>query len=72
MPAFLGKKYYCHTCKKGYTHRDKHKCPNKCFACFKTEQHTGDKITCDNCNRTFFWAKILRQTFTRPYQRKKA
>ena len=54
MPAFLGKDYYCHTCKKSYTRRDKHRCPNKCLACFKTEQHTGHKITCDKCNRTFF------------------
>ena len=40
MPAFLAKDYYCHTCKKGYTRRDKHKCPNKCLACFKPEKHT--------------------------------
>ena len=57
MPAFLGKKYYCHTCNKSYTRRDKHKCPNKCLACFKTEQHTGDKITCSKCNRRFFGQK---------------
>ena len=25
MPALLAKDYYCHTCKKGYTRRDKHK-----------------------------------------------
>ena len=54
MPAFLGKDYYCHTCKKSYTQRDKHPCPLKCLSCFKTEHHTGDKITCDKCNRTFF------------------
>ena len=54
MPAFLAKDYYCHTCKKGYTRHDKHKCPNKCLACFKPEKHTGDKLFCDKCNRTFF------------------
>ena len=54
MPAFLSKKYYCHTCKKGYTHRDKHKCPDKCLSCFKAEKHTGDNIVCDKCNRVFF------------------
>ena len=53
MPAFLGKGFYCHTCKKSYTQRDKHRCPLKCLSCFKTEHHTGDKITCDKCNRTF-------------------
>ena len=57
MHAFLAKDYYCHTCKKGYTRRDKHKCPNKCLSCFKTEQHTGDKIICDKCKRTFFGHK---------------
>ena len=57
MPAFSVKDYYCHTCKKGYSRRDKRKCPNKCLSCFKTEQHTGDKIICDKCNRTFFGQK---------------
>ena len=54
MPALLGKDYYCHTCKKSYTQRDKHRCPLKCLSCFKTEHRAGDKITCDKCNRTFF------------------
>ena len=54
MPDFLGKDYYCHTCKKSYTQRNKQRCPLKCLSCFKTEHHTGDKITCDKCNRTFF------------------
>ena len=27
------------------------------MSCFKTEQHTGDKIICDQCNRTFFGQK---------------
>ena len=57
MPAFLAKDYYCHTCRKGYTRRDKHKCPDKCLACFKTEKHTGGKIICNKCNRTFFGQK---------------
>ena len=54
MPAFLSQNYYCHTCKKGYTRRDKHKCPDKCMSCFKTEKHTGDNIVCGKCNRVFF------------------
>ena len=57
MTASLSKKYYCHTCKKGYTHRDKHKCPNKCLACFKAEKHVGDNIVCKYCNRVFFGQK---------------
>ena len=57
MPAFLAKGYYCHRCKKGYTRRDKHKCPDKCLACFKPGQRTGDIIVCGRCNRTFFGQK---------------
>ena len=57
MPAFLGKDYYCHTCKKGYTRRDKHRCPLKCLSCFKTEQHNGETVVCGQCNRTFFGKK---------------
>ena len=65
MPAFLGKDYYCHTCKKSYKCHDKHRCPLKCLACFKTEHHNGDKITCDECN--IFWSKMLRRTFKEPF-----
>ena len=54
MPAFLSKNYYCHTCKKGYTRGDKHKCPDKCLSCFKAEKHTGDNTVCEKCNRVFF------------------
>ena len=50
MPGFLGMCFYCHSVKNN-------KCPNKCLSCFKTEHHTGDKITCDQCNRTFFGQK---------------
>ena len=46
MPAFLSKDYYCHTCKKGYTRRDKHKCPDKCLSCFRAEKHMGSNIVC--------------------------
>ena len=61
MPAFLSKKYYCHTCKKGYTRRDKHKCPHKCLSCFKAEKHTGDNIVCNKCNRIFFGQKCYEE-----------
>ena len=43
MSAFLCKDYYCHTCKKSYTLRDKHKCPAKCLACFK---YFSDGVKC--------------------------
>ena len=61
MPAFLSKKYYCHTCKKGYTRRDKHKCPDKRLACFKAEKHVGDNIVCKYCNRVFFGEKCYEE-----------
>ena len=60
MPGFLGKDYYCHTCKKSYTHRDKHKCPKKCLSCFSYDSGCkGPEITCNNCNRTFLGQKCF-------------
>ena len=63
MPAFLSKDYYCHTCKKGYTRRDKHKCPNKCLACFKAEKHVGDNIVCKYCNRVFLGENVTKSIY---------
>ena len=58
MPAFLGKNYYWHTCKKSYTKRDRHKCPAKCIACFKYfpdgKKCSNKVIPCEKCNRSFF------------------
>ena len=58
MPAFLCKDYYCHTCKKSYTLRDEHRCPEKCLACFKYFSDgvkcSGDVIKCNSYNRSFF------------------
>ena len=60
MPGFLGKKYYCDTCKKSYTRRDKHKCPSKCLACFKSDSKcNGPEITCKDCNRVFLGKKCF-------------
>ena len=57
MTAFLDVSYYCHSCKKAYTRRDKHKCPQKCLSCFKYfpdgYKCDGKKITCKQCNRVF-------------------
>lgn len=43
---------------KRHTNRDKHKCPTKCLACFKSDSKCKDSglpsIVCDKCNRTFF------------------
>ena len=58
MPGFLCKDYYCHTCKKTYEQRDKHRCPAKCIACFKYfpdgKKCSKPEIICDKCNRSFF------------------
>ena len=57
MPGLLSKDYYCHDCKKSYTHRDKHKCESKCIACFKyglCRFNDVGIITCNDCNRQFF------------------
>ncbi len=57
MPAFLCKDYYCHSCKKPYTHRDEHKCPSKCTACFKYMSNCSKSksiIVCKKCNRSFY------------------
>ena len=57
MTAFLDVAYYCHSCKKSYTRRDKHKCPQKCLSCFKYfpdgNKCDGKNITCKQCNRVF-------------------
>ena len=63
MPGLLCKAYYCHTCKKPYAHRDKHKCPTKCLACFKSDggckNPKEDTIVCKDCNRTFLGQKCF-------------
>ena len=57
MTAFLDVAYYCHSCKKSYTRRDKHKCPQKCLSCFKYfpdgNKCEGKDVTCQRCNRVF-------------------
>ena len=57
MTGFLNVSYYCHSCKKSYTRRDKHKCPQKCLSCFKYfpdgNKCDGKGVTCKQCNRVF-------------------
>ena len=57
MTAFLDVAYYCHSCKKAYTRRDKHKCPQKCLSCFKYfpdgNKCDGKAVYCKHCNRVF-------------------
>ena len=60
MPAFLSKGYYCHTCKKGYKCRDKHRCPLKCLSCFKTEQLWVIKLFATNATEHFETVRKVR------------
>ena len=62
MTGFLGRDYYCHTCKVSYKQRDKHKCPTKCLSCFKSDSDcSGEEITCRDCNRTFAGQKCFKE-----------
>ena len=57
LTAFYNSPYYCHTCKKTYTKKNKHKCPSKCLSCFtckKDNKCEGKEIVCKKCNRKFF------------------
>ena len=54
MPAFLNRSYYCHSCHKGYHHREEHRRNNMCSSCHKIhEQSEDDWIYCLECNRYF-------------------
>ena len=57
MTAFLDVAYYCHSCKKAYTRRDKHKCPQKSLSCFEYfpdgNKCDGKAVYCKHCNRVF-------------------
>ena len=67
LPGFFGENY-CKSCNKTYTKRDKHKCPQKCSACFafflngKTcFEKEKNKITCKHCNREFFGEECFQE-----------
>ena len=63
LTAFYDTPYYCHECKKGYTKRDKHKCPSKCLSCFtyaKDRKSEGNEIVCEKCNRKFFGKRCFK------------
>ena len=35
MTGFMSVAYYCHSCKRAYTQKNKHRCASKCLCCFK-------------------------------------
>ncbi len=55
MPAVFNTRYFCDTCNKPYNNKDSHvQCYANCPMCFeKGRCEITDKITCDDCNRTF-------------------
>ena len=54
LPGFLNRKYFCHTCHKGYDHTTDHLCIGMCHMCrgFGCVYEDGG-ITCDECDRLF-------------------
>ena len=57
LKAFKGYAYFCETCKKGYTNRERHRCIKKCEACFMFAREncpTTSPHYCSFCARTFF------------------
>lgn len=54
MTGFLNRSYFCETCKKGYSNKERHNCNNPCVYCHQL--HTEEEETwryCDKCNRHF-------------------
>jgi hypothetical protein len=50
MPAFVARKMYCHTCKKGYDHQRDHLCGDTCKLC---HFQNCPIVSCSDCNRDF-------------------
>ena len=53
MPAFLARKKYCHTCKKGYDKIEDHLCGDTCKMCYTQNCPITDWVFCKECNRFF-------------------
>ena len=53
MPAFVARKIYCHTCKKGYDHVKNHLCGHTCKLCYFQNCPIVSWISCSDCNRIF-------------------
>ncbi len=52
VAGFLGAHYFCHKCKKTYSHKDEHKCQFKCNICYSG---TCPWITCDRKKPIKVW-----------------
>ena len=53
MPAFVARKKYCHTCKKGYDHVRSHLCGDTCKLCYFQNCPIVSWTPCSDCNRIF-------------------
>ena len=53
MPGFLSKQYFCHTCRRTYTHKLGHLCPGMCKSCRANDCVVKDPLICNECNRCF-------------------
>ncbi|WAR15803.1 hypothetical protein MAR_030397 [Mya arenaria] len=54
MTGFLNRSYFCESCKKGYSNKEKHYCNNPCVYCHQLHSEEEDKWTfCSKCNRNF-------------------
>ena len=53
MPGFLNRAYFCHKCRKAYSSKFEHLCPEMCKSCRAYECVWDDAMTCDQCKRMF-------------------
>ena len=53
MPGFLNRAYFCHKCRKAYSHKFEHLCPEMCKSCRAYECVWDGAMTCDQCKRVF-------------------
>ena len=55
LPSFLKQAYFCHKCRKGYSNKFDHLCPEMCRSCraYECTRDDGDTIPCDQCKRHF-------------------
>ena len=53
MPGFLSTIYFCHKCRRSYTHKLNHLCPGMCKSCRSYDCVVNDPLECNECNRWF-------------------
>ena len=61
--GFFGFRYYCLSCDKPYSHRNKHSCKVKCPCCFECHSRAEPSkfLKCTDCNRSFWNKSCLNQ-----------